>query len=80
MNSSVDGTPNGTAAFVQDMSVNHCCGNVLVSEQFLHRADVVTVRKEVGCKAVPKAVASDRLMDTGKSNRLFKGLSDTTFM
>ena len=80
MNSSVHGTPNGTATFVQDMSVNHCCGNVIVSEQFLDRADVVTVRKEMGCKAVPKAVAPDRFMDTGKSNRLFKGLSDTAFV
>ena len=49
-------------------------------EQFLHRADVVTVRKEMGCKAVPKAVASDRLMDIGKGNRFFKGLSDTAFV
>ena len=51
-----------------------------MSEQFLYRADVVTVRKEVGSKAVPKAVASDRLMDTGKSDRLLKCLSDTTFV
>jgi hypothetical protein len=31
MNSSVDGTPESTAAFVQDVSLNHCCGNIRVS-------------------------------------------------
>jgi hypothetical protein len=66
MNSPVDGAPDGTAAFVQNVSVDHCCGNVLVPEQFLHRADVVAVRKELCCKAMPKAVVSYRLMDAGK--------------
>ena len=70
-NSSVDRAPNGTAAFVQDVRVNHCCGNVFVPEQLLHSADVVTVCKEMSCKAVPEAVASDLLMDVGKGYRLF---------
>ena len=69
MNISVDGASDGTAAFVQDVRVNHCRWNVLMPEELLHRADVVTVRKEVGCKAVPKAMTANRLMDTGKSNR-----------
>ena len=49
-------------------------------EQLLHSADVVTVCKEMSCKAVPEAVASDLLMDVGKSYSLFKGLSYTAFV
>ena len=51
-----------------------------MSEQFLNRSDVVTVREEMGCKTVTKAVASDWFMDIRKGYRLFKGFSNTAFM
>jgi len=80
MNSSVNGTPYGTAAFVQDVGVNHCCRNVLVPQQFLHGSDIVSVGKKMRCKAVPEAVATDGFVDAGKGNRLLDRLSHAAFV
>jgi hypothetical protein len=80
MNSSVDGAPNGTAAFVQDVGVNHRGGNVLVPQQFLHGSDIVSVGKKMRCKAVPEAVATDGFVDAGKGHGLLDRFSHAAFV
>jgi hypothetical protein len=39
--STIDGTPHGKPRFVEDMSVDHRGGHVLVAEKLLNRPDVV---------------------------------------
>ncbi len=69
---------NAAPSTVEQMRVNHGGANVLVSEQFLHRADVVAAGKQVRSEGMPKGVAghvfgkarssdgrSDRLLNQG---------------
>jgi hypothetical protein len=50
---------------VEDVSVDHRRGHVAVTQQLLHRADIVTVLQQVGGERVPQAVAGDPLRETG---------------
>jgi hypothetical protein len=59
---------------IADVGVNHCRGNVLVSEQLLHRADVVAALQQVCGKAVPEGVAAGGLGNTGGSDGVFHGV------
>src|SRR5208337_1698799 len=53
----VRGTANASAAAVQDVRVDHGRTNVLVSQEFLDRANVVAGGQEVCGKGMPKRVA-----------------------
>ena len=44
---------------IQDMGIDHCRRNVLVSEEFLNRPDVVAIHKEVSSKAVTERMTTD---------------------
>ncbi len=57
---------------VEDMGVDHRRANVLVAEQFLDGADVVTVRQEMCGKRMPKGVAGDPLGQPGFSRCRFQ--------
>ena len=46
------------AATVQNVGVDHGRANVLVAQQLLHRADIVTSNKQVGGEGMSKRVAS----------------------
>ncbi len=63
---------------VQEMGVNHRRADVFVAEEFLHRADVVTVGQQVGCKRMAKRVANhpfgqSRLADSLRHRLLDQG-------
>lgn len=65
---------HGQAAAVEDVGIDHCRLHVLVAEQFLDRADVVTVLQEVGGEAVAKGMAVDALGQAGLLGRPTDGL------
>ncbi len=64
-------TPHTLPATVQYMSVDHCRTDVLVTEQFLHGANVCSRFKQVRSKAMPESVAARCLLNTRLSHRLF---------
>jgi hypothetical protein len=51
--------------------VNHRGLHILVPQQFLHGADVITILKQVRGKAVAKGVAAYPFLDSGEANGLF---------
>ncbi len=51
------------SAALEDMGVDHGGANVLVAEQFLNGADIVTTLKQMRGKGMPKGVAGDTLLD-----------------
>lgn len=65
-------TFNGHGTFLHDMGVDHGGADILVPEQLLNGADVVTVFKQVGGKAVAKGVAGDRFGNAGQANGPFE--------
>jgi len=58
----VQGADHGFSAAVEHVGVDHGGGDLRVSQQILHRADVVAVLQQVGGKAVPKGVAAEYIM------------------
>ena len=50
----VEGGFDGESAALEDVGVDHGGFYILVSEQFLYGADVVSVLEEVGGEGVPK--------------------------
>ena len=61
------------------MGVNHRRGDVFVSEQFLHRADVVSALQQMGGKTVPEGVAAGGLGDAGVADGVFHGVLQVFF-
>jgi len=55
------------------MGVNHGGFNAAVSEQLLHRANVIAVLKQVSGKRVPQRMRGRTLADAGPYNREVKG-------
>ena len=62
---------NTVTAFVENMRVDHCGLHILVSEQFLNRANVVATFEQMRCEAVPEGVTADALRNSGCSHCLF---------
>ena len=63
------------AAPVQHVGVDHCRAHVTVTEQFLHRANVVPGFQQVRGKRVPEGVAGGRLRDSRLTHRcLYRSL------
>lgn len=59
---SVEGAPDRQPSAVQDVGVNHRRLDILVSEQFLDRSDVVTGFKQMGGETVRGGVLPDPLL------------------
>ena len=58
-------------ALVEHMRVDHCRAHILVPEQLLNRANVVTIFQQMGRKGMAKSVASDVLGNASRSHRAF---------
>ena len=52
----VEWTFDGHSAALEDMCVDHGGFNILMPEQFLDGADVVSILKEMRCKGVTKGM------------------------
>jgi hypothetical protein len=69
----IDRTPHPMAAFVQYMRIQHGGTNVLVTEQFLDRPDIITGFKEVRGERMPERVAPGMLDHTSPADGLLDG-------
>ena len=63
--SAIQRTANATGASIQDMGVDHCGADVLVTEELLDRADVVAGFQQVSCEGVAEGVRRDVLGNSG---------------
>ncbi len=63
-------------AAVQNMGVDHGRADVLVAQEFLHRADVVTIGQQMRGKRMPKRVPRHALRQSGLSHSLLDRLLD----
>ena len=68
--SAVQGTANSHARPIHDVGIDHGRGHIAVSQQFLHRADIVVRFEQVSRKAVPQGVATGGLGDSRASDRV----------
>ncbi len=75
----IHGATDASGTAVEDVGVDHGCLHILVAEQFLDCADVVTVLKQMCGKGVPKSMTGgpfgqpgvpDRLLDCPLNDRL----------
>ena len=73
----VDGAADGEGPLVQNMGVDHGRADILVAQEFLDCADIVSCLEEMGREAVAERVASGRLDDPrpadGAANDLLQG-------
>lgn len=76
----VKGAANSPASFVEDMGVDHGCRNVFVAEQFLHRANVIAVFKQMGGEGVTERMAGRPLGDAGFLDGDFHGALEAMFI
>lgn len=58
-------TADAPSSPVKDMGVDHRRADVLVSEEFLYRPDIIPVLQQVGSERMPECMASDGLPDPG---------------
>ena len=56
----VEGAFDGKPAAVEDMGVDHRCLNILVTEEFLHGADIITILEEMSGKGMAEGVRRNR--------------------
>jgi hypothetical protein len=50
------------------MGIDHGGRDLLVTEQLLHRADIIAILQQMRGKTMPERMAGSRLMDTGASD------------
>ena len=62
------------------MSVDHGADDIGMSQQFLHRADVIIRSKKMRGKGVVQGMATDLPVNRRPRRRLFYGLLDQGFV
>ena len=76
--SSVQRTSYTLAALIQDVRINHRRTHILMSQQFLHGADIIAIFQKVRGKAVPERMTTSTLYDSGgRYGSLNRGLNRT---
>ena len=76
----VEGAGDGERAGLEDVSVDHGGGDVLVAEQLLHSADVAALFQQMRGEGVTQGVATRALGDSGSQKRAVDGPLDDGFM
>ena len=71
---------HGQSAAIQHVGVDHRRLDILVTEQFLHSADVVVGLQQVCSKGMAKRMRADGLDDLGQARRLANGFLQTAFV
>jgi len=64
-------TQYAPAAFIQHMGINHCCGNIAMPQQFLHRADVIARFQQMRRKRMPQGMRRGRFGKPRGLHRFF---------
>jgi hypothetical protein len=67
----VEGAFDCEAAALKDVGVDHGGTHILVTQQFLDRADVIAILEKVSREAVAKGMAGHAFADTGLPSRFF---------
>jgi hypothetical protein len=73
-------TADAAASTVSDVGVDHCCFDVAVAQQLLHRADVVAGGQQVRAEGMTKRMAGDQLRQADLVSGLRYGLLDERFV
>lgn len=73
-------TPHRDPRLIEDVGVDHRCGDIGVAEEFLHRPDVIAVLKQMSRKAVPERVGGDRLYQGSPQGGTLHQLLDSPLM
>ncbi len=50
--SAIQGAADGETATVEDVCINHSSFNILMTQQFLYRSDIVTILQQVRRKTI----------------------------
>jgi hypothetical protein len=66
----IQGTADGQATALENVSVDHGSFDAFVAQQFLDSANIVTGFEQVGSEAVAQGVRSDRLDQAHPPGRL----------
>jgi len=62
------------------MCVNHRSADIAVAKEFLNRADVIPVFKQMSCTRMSKGVRGSRFTDSGLANGLFHRFLQNKFV
>ena len=68
------------AVLGQDVGIDHCCPDVLMSEEFLHSTDIIALFQEVGSERMAERVAASRLRDSRPEDSGFDGPLEEAFI
>ena len=72
----VERAAHGEGAALENVCVNHRCFDILMTQQFLDGADVVSVFEQVCGKAVAEGVRGDALGDAGQLHCSSQGFTN----
>ena len=61
----IERATHSESTFGEDVSVDHCCPDIAMAEEFLDRADVVSLFQEAGSEGMPERMAASVLCDAG---------------
>jgi len=61
---SIQRTDHSIAAPIQHMGIDLSSADILVSKQFLHRPDVITLLQQVGGEGMAKRMTADPFLNT----------------
>ena len=62
-----------TSSALQHMGIDHGCTHVLVSQEFLHRTDIVAVLQKMGGETVAQGMTAPTFWNAGALESLFHG-------
>jgi hypothetical protein len=76
----IEGTPHPSAASGQNMGVNHSRSYILMTQQFLHGANVVAILQKMGSKAMAEGMATDSFGNLGLVHCSLESFLDGAFV
>lgn len=76
---SVERAADGKSTSIEHVRINHCRFDIFMPEQFLNRANVVAILKQVCGKGMAKGVAAHSFVDFGGSGGFFDRFLQSAF-
>jgi hypothetical protein len=70
---SVQGAFDGKPSFIEHVGIDHGGRDIPMSEQFLHRSDIITRFQQMRCETVAEGVAANRFRDGWRQKRFAQG-------
>jgi hypothetical protein len=66
--SRIERTADTLTTAIENVGVTHCRANILMSQQFLHRADTITIFEQMCGKAVAKRMTTSMFGNSSLTN------------